>query len=197
MITRPIIAHNFLTLDGVAVPDAVIDTIVELRDVDEVLTPFFARVAEEDAMLLGRVTYEEWAQHWPGSDMQPFADHINSVPKYVVSTTLDRAPWGTGPDATVIRGDVVDEITRLKQTPGGPIGLHGSPTLVESLFQHGLLDELRLEIYPVVAGRGARLFSKGAAPKRLRLMASQIASNGVIIASYGPSSAEPPRQGET
>ena len=183
---RRLVAHNFLTLDGVAVPDAVIDTIAELRDVDEVLTPFFDRVAEEDAMLLGRVTYEEWADHWPGMSDQPFADHINSVPKYVVSTTLERAPWGTGPDATLISNDVVDEIVRLKQEAGGPIGLHGSPTLVESLVHEDLIDELRLEIFPVVAGRGARLFRDGATSKRLRLLASQTSSNGVIIASYGP-----------
>jgi dihydrofolate reductase len=183
---RPLVAHNFVTLDGVAVPDAVIDVIAELRDVEEVLTPFFARVAEEDAMLLGRVTYQEWADHWPGSSGQPFADHINTVPKYVVSTTLERAPWGTGPDATVIGGDVVAGITRLKQGPGGPIGLHGSPSLVESLVQADLVDELRLEIYPIVAGTGARLFNDHKAIKRLRLLASQTSANGVIIASYSP-----------
>jgi dihydrofolate reductase len=185
---RPLVAHNFLTLDGVAVPDAVIDTIAELRGVDEVVAPFFARVAEEDAMLLGRVTYEEWADHWPSISGQPFADHINAVPKYVVSTTLGRAPWGTGPDATLIRGDVVGEIARLKQGAGGPIGLHGSPTLVESLLRGDLIDELRLEIFPVVAGTGARLFRDGAPSKRLRLLASHTTSNGVIIASYGPQS---------
>jgi dihydrofolate reductase len=145
-------------------------------------------MAEEDAMLLGRVTYQEWADHWPGINDQPFADHINSVPKYVVSTTLEQTPWGTGPDATVISGDVVDEIARLKQEAGGPIGLHGSPTLVESLVHEDLIDELRLEIFPVVAGQGARLFRDGAASKRLRLLASHTTSNGVIIASYGPSS---------
>ena len=189
---RRLVAHNFITLDGVAVPDAVIDTIAELRDVDEVLTPFFARMAEEDAMLLGRVTYQEWADHWPQISDQPFADHINSVPKYVVSTTLEQAPWGTGPDATLIGGDIDEEITRLKQEAGGPIGLHGSPTLVESLVHEDLIDELRLEIFPVVAGRGARLFRDGAASKRLRLLASHTTSNGVIIASYGPNSGERP-----
>jgi dihydrofolate reductase len=183
---RPLVAHNFVTLDGVAVPDIVIDVIAELRAVDEVVTPFFDRVAEEDAMLMGRVTYQEWADHWPGISGQPFADHINAVPKYVVSTTLDRAPWGTGPDATVISGDIVAAITHLKQEPGGPIGVHGSPTLVESLVQADLVDELRLETYPVIAGTGARLFNDHRASKRLRLLTSQTSSNGVIIASYGP-----------
>lgn len=186
---RPLVAHIFVTLDGVAVPDAVIDVIAELRDVDEIVGPFFARVAEEDAMLLGRVTYQEWAGHWPSISGQPFADHINTVAKYVVSTSLDRAPWGTGPDATVIGGDVVAAVTRLKQEPGGPIGVHGSPTLVESLVQADLVDELRIETYPVVAGTGARLFNDGKVTKRLRLLSSETTSNGVIIAAYGPAAA--------
>jgi len=183
---RPLVTHNFVTLDGVAVPDAVIDVIAELRDVEEVLTPFFARVAEEKAMLLGRVTYQEWADHWPGISGQRFADHINSVPKYVVSTTLERAPWGSGPDATVISGDIVEAITRLKEEPGGPIGVHGSPTLVEALVQADLVDEIRIETYPVVAGTGARLFNDHKGIKRLRLLSSHTSSNGVIIAAYAP-----------
>ena len=181
---RPLIAHVFMTLDGVAVPDAVIDTLTELRDVQEVTTPFFERTAEEDAMLLGRITYQEWADHWPGISGHPFADHINTVPKYVVSTTLDRAPWGTGPDATVLSGEAVQEVERLKNQDGGPIGVHGSPSLVGSLTHAGLIDELRLEIYPVLAGTGARLFPDGRPPKRLRLLAFHTTSNGVVLTSY-------------
>ncbi len=181
---RKLIAHNFVTLDGVAVIENVIGTIVELRDTPEVLDGFFARVAEEDAMLLGRVTYQEWADHWPTSTSQPFADHINGVPKYVVSRTLESAPWAVGDDAVVIGGDLVAEVTALKQQPGGSIGVHGSPTLVEALLHADLLDELWLEVYPVIAGTGARLFKEGSAPKRLELADSKIASNGVAILSY-------------
>ncbi|GAA3207041.1 dihydrofolate reductase family protein [Actinocorallia longicatena] len=182
---RPLTAHIFMTLDGVAVPDAVIGALAELRDVPEVTTPFFERTAEEDAMLLGRITYQEWAGHWPGLSGHPFADHINAVPKYVVSTTLDRAPWGTGPEATVLSGDAVREVERLKNRAGGPIGLHGSPSLAGFLTHAGLVDELRLEIYPLLAGTGARLFPDGRPPKRLRLLTSRTTSNGVILTSYG------------
>ena len=85
---RTVISHTFVTLDGVAAPDAVMDTIASMRNTEEVLDDFFGKVAEEDAMLLGRVTYQEWAQYWPTSDFEPFAGHINGVGKYVVSNVL-------------------------------------------------------------------------------------------------------------
>ena len=180
---RTVISHNFMTLDGVAAPDAVMDRIVALRDTSEVLDDFFGKVAEEDAMLLGRVTYQEWAEYWPTSTLQPFADHINRVPKYVASTSLKHAPWGGG-SATVLGGDLVEAVTALKEQPGKNIGVHGSLTLVEALLHADLLDELRLELYPVIAGTGARLFNDGRAPKQLRLADSRITSNGVAILTY-------------
>jgi dihydrofolate reductase len=129
---RKVVAHLILTLDGVVGFEAVVDTIVKLRDTEAVLADFFAKVAEEDAMLLGRMTYQEWADYWPTSTVEPFASHINRVPKYVVSTTLTAAPWGENGQATVLQGDLADAITALKQQPGKTIGVHGSPTLVTS-----------------------------------------------------------------
>ena len=181
---RMVVAHLIVTLDGVVVFDAVADAIVKLRDTEEVLADFFAKVAEEDAMLLGRVTYQEWAGYWPNSTVEPFASHINSVQKYVVSKTLEAVPWGTRGNATLLKGNLADAITALKQQRGKNIGVHGSPTLVESLLQADLLDELRLEIYPVVAGSGARLFHDGRAIKHLRLANSKITENGVAILTY-------------
>ena len=137
-------------------------------------------------MLLGRVTYEEWADHWPTSDSEPFASHINTVPKYVVSNSLDAAPWADLAPATVIGGDVGAAITELKEQPGGNIGVHGSPTLVERLLHDDLLDELRLEIYPVIAGSGARLFKGGREPKRLELVESVTRRRHRARASAGP-----------
>jgi dihydrofolate reductase len=181
---RTVISHTFVTLDGVGAPDAVIDTIVELRDTKEVLDDFFGKMREEDALLMGRVTYEEWAGYWPTSEDQPFADHINRVPKYVVSRTLPSAPWGEHEGATVIDGDLAEAVAELKRQPGGNIGVHGSLTVVESLLHADLLDEMRLEIYPVIAGTGKRLFNEGRAPKRLRLAESHITGNGVAILTY-------------
>jgi len=184
---RKIVAHTILTLDGAAHFDAVADIIGELRGTPEVLDPFFTRCAQEDAMLLGRVTYEEWAQDWPTSDFAAFADHINSVEKYVASTTLTEAPWGDFPPATVLTGDLTSAVAELKVRDGANIGIHGSPTLTEHLLHAGLVDELRLEIYPVVAGSGARLFGGDQPSLRLRLIDARTTSNGVLIASYGRS----------
>lgn len=182
---RKLVSHLIITLDGVVQLDAVIDTIKKLR-AGEVSADFSARIAQEDAMLLGRVTYQQWADFWPTSTIQPFADHINNAPKYVVSQTLDAAPWGLSGGATLLKGKLADAITALKQQPGKNIGVHGSPRLVESLLHANLLDELRLEIYPVVAGRGARLFHDGGPIKYLQLSDSKTTSNGVAILSYQP-----------
>lgn len=184
---RKIVSHLILTLDGVAVFDAVVGTIVKLRDTKEVLDDFFAHVTEEDAMLLGRVTYKEWADYWPSSAIEPFASHINGVQKFVVSNTLASVPWGAHADASLLKG--TDAIAALKRLPGKNIGVHGSPTLVESLLDAHLLDELRLEIYPVVAGTGARLFHDGRSIKHMELRRSKVAENGVVILTYGPAAA--------
>jgi dihydrofolate reductase len=181
---RKVVATLIITLDGVVGFEAVADEIVKLRDTEEVLADFFGQVAKEDAMLLGRVTYQQWADYWPNSTDDPFAGHINRVPKYVVSKTLERAPWGANGAASVLKGDLVDEITALKQQTGNAIGVHGSAILVESLLQENLLDELRLEIYPVVAGSGARLFHEGRTIKNLHLANANITQNGVAILTY-------------
>jgi len=183
---RNVVAHLIMTLDGVVKFDAVVDTIVKLRDTQEVLADFFAKVADEDAMLLGRVTYREWADYWPTSTDEPFATHINSVPKYVVSTSLSSVPWGTRGNATLLKGSLADAITSLKQQPGKNIGVHGSPSLVESLVRADLLDLLRLEVYPIIAGSGARLFKEGSGPRRMDLVESKTTSNGVMIVTYRP-----------
>ena len=138
-----------------------------------------------DAVLLGRVTYTEWAGYWPTSTDEPFASWINRTPKYVASTTLNSVDeW---PNSTLIRGSVADFVSELRQQDGGTIGTAGSPTLVRTMFDEGLLDELILLIHPVVAGGGRkRLFADDAALTRLELVESQPTSSGVLIATYRP-----------
>ena len=182
---RKLVSHLIITLDGVVQFDAVVDTIMRLRD-REVMADYSAKVAEEDAMLLGRVTYQEWVDYWPTSTVQPFANHMNSGPKYVISQTLESVKWGASGNATLLKGNLTDAITALKQQSGKNIGIHGSPRLVESLLQAELLDELRLEIYPLVAGTGARLFQDGCPIKQLQLANSNTTKNGVVILTYHP-----------
>lgn len=142
--------------------------------------------AEEDTILLGRITYEEWANYWPTSTDELYASHINGTPKYVVSTTLDEVAWGAWDNVTLIDGDPAQDIARLKRQPGGRIGVAGSPTLVRSLLQDDLIDVLTLMVHPVVVGRGKRLFKDGSELKRLRLIDSQITESGVALLTYEP-----------
>jgi dihydrofolate reductase len=136
----------------------------------------------QDAVLLGRVTYAEWADYWPTSADEPFASWINGVQKYVASSTLESARW---PNSTLIKGPLTDFVTELREQPGGSIGVGGSPSLVRSLLAAGLLDELTLMISPVVAGGGRqRLFADDAALTRLELVSAQPTSSGAVIVSY-------------
>lgn len=145
-----------------------------------------AQIATEDAILIGRVTYQEWLNFWPTSSDEPYASHINNTPKYVVSTTLDKVEWGKWDKINLIKGNLAEAIARLKQQPGKNIGVSGSPSLVRSLLKEDLLDELILMVHPVVVGKGKRLFTDGITLKRLKLLASEATNTGVMILTYQP-----------
>lgn len=145
-----------------------------------------AHLASEEAILLGRVTYQEWLPYWPASTEDPYASHINNAPKYVASTTLDKVEWGKWDKISLIKGSLAEEIARLKQQPGQNIGVAGSTTLVRSLLKDNLLDELTLMIHPVIVGKGKRLFKDGDALKRLKLVDSKMTKSGVALLTYHP-----------
>jgi dihydrofolate reductase len=137
-----------------------------------------------DALLLGRVTYEGFAKAWPSrTDEFGFADKFNSMPKYVVSSTLEDPEWN---NSTVLEGDAAAEVTKLKQGLDGDIYVHGSPQLVQTLVEHDLVDEYRLMVFPVVLGAGKRLFGETTGKKPLRLVDSKIVGDGVAILVYRP-----------
>jgi dihydrofolate reductase len=153
---------------------------------DEEMGAVLSRMLEEqDAVLLGRVTFTEWAGYWPTSTDEPFASYINSTQKYVASTTLGTVDqW---PNSTLIKGSVADFLAELRQQDGGTIGTAGSPSLVRSLIEQGLLDELTLMISPVVAGGSRkRLFADDAALTKFELAHAQPTSSGTLIATYRP-----------
>lgn len=181
---RKVVSGLFISLDGVAEsPDK-----WQFDNFDnEMMASLGEFLSETDTILMGRVTYQEWADYWPTSNDEPFASFINSTPKYVVSTTLDKAEWA---NSTLIKGNLAEEITSLKQQPGKNIGATGSPGLVQSLLQNDLLDELVLMIHPTVVGQGKHLFKDGTGLKRLKLVNSQITSTGVAILTYHPRQAE-------
>jgi dihydrofolate reductase len=134
-----------------------------------------------EALLLGRVTYEGFAAAWPSREGE-FADKFNTMPKYVVSSTLEQPEWT---NTTVLNGDdVAAEVAKLKQEKEGDIVVHGSPQLVQALLEHDLVDELRLMVFPVVLGSGKRLFDETSDKKPLRLVDSKIVGDGVAILVY-------------
>ena len=137
-----------------------------------------------EALLLGRVTYEGFAGAWPSRDGE-FADKFNSMPKYVVSSTLESPEWN---NTTVLKGDVTEEVAKLKHERDGDVVVHGSPRLVQTLLEHDLVDELRLMVYPVVLGAGKRLFGETSDKKTLRLVDSKVVGDGVSILVYQPAS---------
>src|SRR5918994_342543 len=145
-----------------------------------------SEMAASDALLLGRATYQEFASYWPyqNSADQPYTDYLNSTPKFVVSTTLEEPlEWQ---NSTLIKGNVAEEIAKLKRQPGKDIGIVGSGTLVRSLLADGLLDELRLMVHPIVLGRGKRLFEEGGGQKALNLVDSKTFGTGVLYLTYQP-----------
>ena len=135
-----------------------------------------------EALLLGRATYEGFAAAWPSREGE-FADKFNNMPKYVVSSTLNDPEWN---NSTVIKGDVPEQVAKLKDEADGNLVVHGSAQLVHTLLEHDLVDELRLMVFPVVLGSGKRIFGETRDKKPLRLTDSKTVGDGVEILTYEP-----------
>jgi len=139
-------------------------------------------LVDAEAQLLGRVTYEGFAKAWPSiTDEAGFAAKMNSMPKYVVSSTLTNPEWQ---NTTVLSGEAAEEVSKLKQEVDGNILVAGSAQLVQALIEHDLVDELRLMVYPVVLGSGKRLFGTTSDKRALRLADSKVVGDGVQILVY-------------
>ncbi|GAA2402230.1 dihydrofolate reductase family protein [Actinomadura vinacea] len=139
--------------------------------------------ARADGFLLGRRTYDIFAAYWPTvtDPDDPIASRLNTLPKYVVSTTLDEPGWN---NTTVVKG--VEEVAALRSRPGRELQVHGSGRLAQTLLDHGLIDELRLWTYPVILGSGKRLFEPGRVPAALRLVSSEATGSGSVLSVYRP-----------
>jgi dihydrofolate reductase len=188
MTTRKLTAGLFISLDGVVESP---DKWTSEHFDEGVGGAIQASMEASDTMLLGRRTYEEWAAYWPSKTAadDPFAAYINNVPKFVVSATLRSVEWRNttligGPSATP--ANIRDGIARLKGQPGKNIAMSGSGTLVRSLLRDGLLDELNLLLFPIVVGRGKRLFEDTTERIPLKLVDSRAFSKGVVSLTYVP-----------
>ena len=178
---RKIKSNFFISLDGV------------VEAPDQWHFPYFddamgeavgAGFATTDAILLGRVLYDEWAAYWPEHADEPFGDVMNSIKKYVVSDSLQSAAWQ---NTEIVAGDVKRRLTDLKAQEGGDITMSGSATTVRWLLREGLLDELNLLVHPIAVGEGmARLFPPDHPRVPLRLLRAETFQTGVLNLSYGP-----------
>jgi len=174
---RSLVAYTLLSADGVAEsPEQFV-----LDFDDQMQAHLTSVIGTQDAVLLGRRMHDEWATYWPASDIEPFASFINSTPKYVATSTPLLAPWT---NVTPIDGPVLDFVRDLKSQAGGDIGVHGSIELTRSLFDAGLVDELRLVIAPAVVGPGRRLFGEGHGARRLQLLRCVSTSSGALLTDY-------------
>lgn len=155
-------------------------------DDSDIVTTLREQMAAESALLLGRRTFEAFRGYWRAraGDTTGISAHLDRVPKYVVSKTLDDPQWE---HTTLVRGDLADEVRTLRQRMPGDIGVTGSITLVHGLIAEGLVDEYRLFVYPIVVGRGRRLFDEGVAEIKLELVEAKPYRSGVVLLTYRPS----------
>jgi dihydrofolate reductase len=187
---RELIANTFLTLDGVMQapggpgedPSGGFDHegwMVGYWD-DQLGEAKGETMSEPYDLVLGRKTYEIFAAHWPDSD-EPGAEELNRTTKHVASTTLTELEWE---NSKLIEGDVAEGVRVLKQEDGPELQVHGSANLIQTLLEHGLIDEFRLQMFPLVLGKGKRLFDDGTVPDGLEVTRSQVLPTGVIVASF-------------
>ncbi|HTY71697.1 MAG TPA: dihydrofolate reductase family protein [Actinomycetes bacterium] len=173
---RKVVVYELVSLDGVAeMPDSFFTEWDDAMDAN-----LDAVIAAQDSVILGRRSYEEWADYWPGSDIEPFATFINGVAKHVAtSSPLDRA-W---PNASAVDGDLVEFVRDLKNGPGADIGVHASISVAQALLAAGVVDEIRLVIAPAVVGNGRRLLD-GLPAIRLESIRSTTSPSGHLLADY-------------
>ncbi len=150
---------------------------------DEDIAKFkFDELFAGSSLLLGRITYEGFAKAWPTmKDTGEFGEMMNNLPKFVVSTTLDRADWK---NSTIIKNNIIKEISKLKEKPGKDILVFGSANLAQTLMQHNLIDEYNLLVYPIVLGTGKKLFKEGIDKTVLKLVKTESFKSGVVLLKY-------------
>jgi dihydrofolate reductase len=173
---RKVVLYELLSLDGAAEdPDKFI------TDWDEAMEANLAAViATQDAVILGRRSYDDWSEFWPDSDIEPFATFINGVAKYVASSAPLGRPWH---NATAVEGGLVPFVQDLKNSPGGDIGVHASISVAQALLAADAIDEVRLVVAPAIVGRGRRLFD-GLPPIRLESLRGATSPRGYLLADY-------------
>ncbi len=190
---RKIITNEFMSLDGIIQgpggPDEDRTGGFELggwsvTQWDDAMQQLMGGIMQSDYdLLLGRFTYDIWAPYWPSVEKGPIGEKFNSVKKYVGTQTLQEASWkGT----VLLNGDTIEQIKELKATDGIDLQMWGSANFIQSLRRHGLIDQMNIWIFPVVLGKGKRLFAEGTVPGNFKLTSHEVSTTGVIMTTYEP-----------
>ena len=173
---RDLVVYTLVSLDGVASEEEVLDD----RWNDMLDDEMASVISTQDAVILGRRTWDGWASFWPTSDFEPFASFINQVPKYVATSKALDQDW---PGSSRIEGDLVEFVQGLREGSGGDIGVHGSISVAQALLAAGVVDELKLIVRPLNAGRGRRLLD-GLPASQLSLQRSSVSQTGYLFLDY-------------
>ena len=174
---RKVVLYHLVSLDGVAEEPS--NWVFAFDDAAQ--ENLAGIIAKQDAVLLGRKTYEYWVGYWPTSDMAPFASFINGTTKHVYSSTLRRLEWA---NSSLVSTSALDHVRELKAQDGGDIGVHGSIDLSQALMRAGVVDEVQLVIAPTIAGTGRRLFQDRAIGQRMSLVDLARTPSGLVLATY-------------
>lgn len=183
---RKVILSMMVSLDGfIEGPNRDLDWPIVDKEIDRYADELLDTV---DAILLGRVTYQLFVDFWPSATTEEeiITDKMNEIPKIVFSRTLDKAPWGKWNNARVVKENIAEEIAKLKQQPGKDMVIFGGANLAQTFMQHGLIDEYRLLVNPIVLGGGTPLFKSGSNRINLKLLKTQAFNSGVVGLYYQP-----------
>lgn len=185
MATRRVIVQELVSVDGfVAGPSGGLEFFDAVTDYSEVDEDNLSVLGEVDIILLGRETYRLFVEYWPTAEGEPVADAVNSTPKIVFSSTLDSAPWGRWEPAQVRNGSAVDHVHQLRREPGRDVMVWGSISLVQSLLEAGMVDEIQLRVVPIVLGRGRSLITEDIGKRDLVLLEAKPYASGIVSLRY-------------
>lgn len=182
---RKVILQELVTLDGFAAgTDGELDFFESVADYGEVDRDNLRILEDVDTIVLGAATYRMFVEYWPTADDEPVAKAVNTIPKVVFSSTLDRAPWGDWSEARLVRGSATEELASLKEGPGKDIMVWGSLSLAQSLLGAGLIEEVQLRVCPIALGKGTSLFTDETSALQLRLLEAKAYDSGIVSLRY-------------
>jgi dihydrofolate reductase len=191
MATRQVIVQELVTVDGfVAGPSGELEFFEAVSDYSEVDQDNLSILGQVDTILLGSRTYRLFVDYWPTAEGELMAEFVNSTPKIVFSSKLDRAPWGRWEPARVRKGSAVDHVRQLRREPGRDVVVWGSISLAQSLLEAGMVDEIQLRVIPIMVGHGRTLLTEHSGRQDLTLLEAKPYASGIVSLRYAVTGAD-------